>query len=311
MKPDRRQVVKGLIAVGAAAASGYAVGGEQAAAVALPEPDIWLWPEGPPGPPPRSVKPDDQYHVANPGMFVFRPEKPNGSAILLFQGGGYVRVGRGPGVPTYFAQHGYTVFDMRYRLPHAGWEAGPDVTLQDAQRGMRIVRSRAGEFGVRPDRVGVMGYSAGGHMASYIATAYAREMAPRGSGLTELSARPDFACLGCPVVSMNDPYAHNGSRQSLFGDARDPRELALRSPEQLVTRDTPPMFIVHAADDQVVSPNNSILLFTALRAAGVPAEMHIFEKGGHNMGPAFQPGSPLSAFPQLMLDWLARRRLAG
>lgn len=144
-------------------------------------------------------------------------------------------------------------------------------------------------------------------MASFLATAHAREMAPDGSGLTEISARPDFACLGCPVVTMTDPFAHRPSRQNLFGGVRDTHELSMRSAEQLVVPDTPPMFLVHAGDDRVVSPANSLMLFSALRAAGVPAEMHILEKGGHNMGAGFAPGSPLSSFPGLMLAWMARQ----
>lgn len=308
MRLHRRHVISGLLCV--AAATGSASGQDLSASAAKPapsEPDIYLWPSGPPGHPPTHVKADDKYHVANPGMFVFRPASSNGVGILLFQGGGYQRVGRGPGVPTYFAKRGYTVFDMRYRLPHAGWEAGPDAVLQDAQRGVRIIRARAKEFGVRSDQVGVVGFSSGGHAAAYAATAYDRNVAPAESDLTNISARPDFACLGCPVITMVDAPVHRPSRQNLFGDIRDTAELARRSPDRLVTPQTPPMFIVHAADDRVVSPDNSLLMFSALRAAGVDAELHIFEKGGHNMGAGFLPGSPLSAFPDLMLSWLERR----
>jgi acetyl esterase/lipase len=314
MIPDRRNLMIGMLVAGAATAAGCATEASPPVvqtSVTLPEPDLYIWGDHPPGHPPKSVRPDDNYHVANPGLFIFRPERSNGVAILMFQGGGYERVGRGPGVPTYFAKRGYTVFDMRYRLPHAGWEAGPDVTLQDAQQGLRLIRSRAAEFGVRADRVGVMGFSSGGHMASYAATAWARDVTPAGLGLSDISTRPDFACLGCPVVTMSDPYVHRASRQNLFGDARDPDALRLRSPEMLVTPETPPMFMVHAGDDRVVSPNNSLILFSALRAAGVAAELHIFEKGGHNMGAGFAPGSPLSSFPDLMLDWMSRQGFPG
>ncbi len=310
MIPHRRQVMGGLVAAGAAGIAGCtATPAPGAAPEGRPpsEPDFYIWPNGPPGHPPFSVKPDDKYHVANPGIFVFRPARPNGVGILMFQGGGYQLVGRGAGVPAWFAKRGFTVFDMRYRLPHAGWEAGPDVTLQDAQRGMRIFRATAADYGVDAGRIGVIGFSSGGHMASFAATAWHRELAPVGSDLTGVSARPDFACLGCPVVTMTDPFAHRPSRQSLFGETTTPGELALRSPEKLVTSQTPPMFMVHAGDDRVVSPHNSIMLFTSLRAAGVKAEMHIFEKGGHNMGAGFSPGSPLSAFPGLMLGWMSRQ----
>lgn len=269
--------------------------------------EIFLWPDEPPGHPPTNVSPDDPYHVAAPSMFAYVPEVANGCAILLCQGGGYRAVGRSSDVPLYWRSHGYTVFDLRYRLPYAGWSAGPDVTLQDAQRAMRIIKSRAAEYGIQPEKTGVMGYSSGGHMATYFSTAFDREMAPDESDLKDICPRPAYAAVGCPVVTLLGPFAHGGTVKSMFGEARDPTELESRSANFLVRNDTPPVFTVHAADDRVVPPENSILLFSALQAKGVKSEMHIFRNGGHSLGAGYRPGSPLSPYPDLMRRWIERR----
>ena len=240
-------------------------------------------------------------------MFAYVPDVPNGAAILLCQGGGYRAVGRSADVPLYWQSHGYTVFDLRYRLPYAGWSAGPDVTLQDAQQAMRMIRSEAARFGLDPRNIGVMGYSSGGHMATYFGTAFERDLAPEASALSGISSRPAFVCAGCPVVTLSGPFAHEGSVESMFGREREPSQLDARSPEKLVTAETPPMFLVHAANDRVVPPENSILLYRALRSLGVDAEMHIFREGGHSLGAGYRPGSPLTPYPDQMRAFIERR----
>lgn len=294
---DRRVLLTGLALGVSAAAVGHAQ-----TVTNYGENDIALW-DAPPGVP--STAPATP--LIAPLASVFAPANPNGVGIVLFQGGGYQRVGRSIAVPRYFQERGYTVFDILYRLPAAGWTVGPDVALQDAQQAMRLVRARAVEWKLDPTKIGVMGFSSGGHLAGSIATRFAEELAPAGSAYRGADARPAFALLGCPVVTMDDPFVHKGSRQQMFGDARDTVELAKRSVEKQVTANTPPTFLVHAADDTTVPPNNSIMLFEALKAAKVPVEMHIFQNGGHSLGAGFTPNSPLSAFPGLMVNWLTAR----
>lgn len=315
MNPSRRTVTLGILASSGLSLTGCAA--SEPTASTQPSSyatdtekhleEIFIWGDSVPGPPPSRVKPDDPYHVAAPSMFVYQAPEPNGAAILLCQGGGYRGVGRSSAVPLYWQAQGYTVFDLRYRLPHAGWAAGPDVTLQDAQRAMRVIRSRADAFGIEPSRTGVMGYSSGGHMATYFGTAYHRDLAPEGSGLTDIDARPAFIAVGCPVVTTSGPFAHQGSVNSMFGKARVQPELDARSPEKLVTKDTPPMFMVHAANDTVVPPENSIMLYRALREHGVSTEMHIFRTGGHSMGAGYNPTSPLAPYPGLMKAFIERQ----
>lgn len=302
MAIDRRTVLAGMAV---SAAAGSAVRAQDMPHELFGDEDFLLWPDGPPGPP--AVPSDSPTDTRVPTISMFRPARPNGVALLMFQGGGYVRIGRGPGLGRWWADRGYTTFDMLYRLPGGGWSAGPDVTLQDAQRGVRFIRANADRFGIDPNKVGIAGWSSGGHVASSLATRFATEMAPPGSGWTDISPRADFALLGCPVVTMMDPYAHRGSRQQMFGDVRNEEEMARRSAELLVTEFATPCNLVHAADDRVVPPENSMMLFSALRAAEVEAEMHIFAEGGHSLGVGFQPGNPLSAYPGLWLDWLTRR----
>lgn len=315
MTLSRRTVIAGLMAGSGLSAAGCqtlsgrfeAEPSPYASASERTLEEIFLWPGGPPGHPPKHVRPDDPYHVASPSMFVYRPQASNKRAILLCQGGGYRAVGRSSDVPLYWQAQGCTVFDLRYRLPYAGWSAGPDVTLQDAQRAMRIIRADADRWGIESELTGVMGYSSGGHMATYLATAFDREMAPLDTDLTEISPRPAYACVGCPVVTLSGPFAHQGTVKSMFGETRNVAELESRSANQLVRADTSPMFLVHAADDKVVPPENSILLFRALRKAGVETEMHVFQQGGHSLGAGYRPGSPLSPYPDLMRSWIDRQ----
>ncbi len=243
--------------------------------------------------------------VAVPGFAVHRPSAPNGHALLLCQGGGYQRVGRVNLIPEWFAAQGFVVFDLAYRLAAQNWAAGPDVALQDAQQAIREIRRRASEFGVR-GVVGVAGFSSGGHVAASLATRFGEPLGddPRTMGIP---ARPDFALLMCPVIVMVGAGVHEASRQNLFGDARDPAELERRSPEKRVTAETPPTLLVHAADDPVVPADNSLAMYTSLRAAGVPAQLHIFAEGGHLMSQGFRPDTPLTAYPALILDWFHAR----
>lgn len=276
--------------------------------------DIPIWPGAAPGAPtplpPQEITARDgggtnATSVAVPGFAVHRPARPNGHGLVLCQGGGYQRVGRVPIIPDWFAEQGFVVFDLAYRLPGQGWAAGPDVALEDAQQAMRLIRRRANEFDVT-GVVGVAGFSSGGHVASSLATRFDE---PHATSEAEAGfpARPDFALLMCPVVTMLGAQSHEGSRVQMFGAEREETELAKRSAERRVTEMTPPTLLVHAADDPVVPVANSVQMFAALKAKGVPAQLHVFETGGHIMSQGFRPDTPLTPYPDLILKWLATR----
>jgi acetyl esterase/lipase len=299
-----------LPAAGAAAA--------QAPSAARAPEVLVLWPRGAPGapsplPPEANVAregagPRDRLitHIANPTLTVHRPAQPNGAAIVVAQGGGYVRIAQSGGVADYLTSAGFHAFELLYRLPGDGWAAGPDAPLQDVQRALRLVRNGAVRWGLDPARIGVLGFSAGAHVASSAATRFdARTYAPIDAADT-LSARPDFACLSAPVITMRAPYAHGGSKKALFGPAPSDADVDIRSNERNVTAQSPPMFLVQAADDATVPAENSLHLFQALRAAKVPAELHLFQEGGHGFGMRPARELPISAWPDLMLAWLKR-----
>ncbi|TGE23364.1 alpha/beta hydrolase [Hymenobacter metallicola] len=226
-------------------------------------------------------------NVVQPTLQVFRParEKANGTAIIICPGGGYGRLAmdhEGTDVAKRLNEMGITAFVLKYRLPND--QSQPDKTtapLLDAQQALRLVRQRATEFGINPVRVGIMGFSAGGHLAATAGTHFAK---PAGDTKDNTSVRPDFQVLVYPVISFTDSLAHGGSRKSLLGDSPTPEQIRLYSNEQQVTTQTPPTFLVHAADDKTVKVQNSLRFYEACLRAGVPVEMHLYPKGGHGFG---------------------------
>ncbi|MES2441769.1 MAG: alpha/beta hydrolase [Pseudomonadota bacterium] len=294
---------------------------------ALPDPTetIDLWPKGAPGvpatPPVEVVderskdpqRPDRAVQgTTRPRLSVFRPAKPNGSAVMIIPGGGYKWVGidkEGYEVARLLASHGFTAFVLFYRLPGDGWAAGPDVALADAQRAMRLIRHRASGFGVDPDKIAAMGFSAGGHLCADLLTRFAAKTYDAVDAADALTARPCAAAPIYPVVSMTAPAAHPGSRELLIGKDAGPALEAAHSPDRTATVDAPPTFLVHAEDDDVVPVENSLLLRAALRARGVPVEMHLFAEGGHGFGLNRAVGKPVLAWPGLFLAWAASRGL--
>ncbi|MEG3122421.1 alpha/beta hydrolase [Sphingomonas sp. GB1N7] len=287
----------------------------------LPEPNetIDLWPMGAPGAP--AVLPvetvderskDDQvtdravHGISRPRMVVFRPRVPNGSAVLVMPGGGYRWVvidKEGYEIGRWLAARGFTVFVLFYRLPGEGWLAGPDVALSDAQRAMRIIRARSRDYGIVPERVAAMGFSAGGHVCGDLATRFAtRTYAPIDEA-DRLSARPDIAAPIYAVESMSAPDAHPGSRALLLGEHPTPaRELAHSTAEN-VTSATPPCFLVHAEDDPTVPVENTLTFRAALKRHKVPVETHLFTNGGHGFGLRRAMGKPAEAWPDLFVAW--------
>lgn len=316
---------RGLLIMGAAAPALVAAlpASAKVQAVAPPDPTevVRLWPPGAPGwegvtvvpiVPERSTDPAyrDRFaqYTTDPIMTVMRPERPNGSAMLLIPGGGYrwaVVDKEGFDVARVFAASGTTCFILRYRLPADGWAAGADAPLQDAQRAIRLIRSRATEFGVRPDRIVVLGASAGGHLAGLASARTDAAYAPVDEA-DAVSLRPDLTVLMYPVATMADPHVHAGSRTHLLGEAPSAARVAAYSLEQMNWTGAAPVFLLHAMDDASVPVENSLMLLTTLKAAGVKTEAHLFQEGGHGFGIRLIQGRPALVWPELARAWAAR-----
>jgi acetyl esterase/lipase len=262
-----------------------------------------LWPEGAPGA--VGSEPPDK-----PKLTVYRPlaEDANGAAVVVCPGGGYGRLAadhEGRQVALWLNSIGVTAFVLQYRLGPRYHHPAP---LQDAQRAIRLVRARAAEWEVDPARVGILGFSAGGHLASTAATHFDDGRAEADDPIERQGSRPDFAVLAYPVVTLAGAAVHSGSRRNLLGEPADPALVALLSNERQVTPRTPPTFLFHTADDPGVPVQNALLFFDALLAAGVPAELHVFAHGKHGVGLA-QDDPALSAWPRLCAQWMEARGL--
>jgi acetyl esterase/lipase len=283
---------------------------------------IPLWPEGVPGRPrPAALhgRPDlgpevhtADGHVSNvavPTMTYFAPavDRPNGTAVIICPGGGYINLSyerEGVQFANWLGTLGVASFVLKYRLV----EYGHPAPLQDVLRAIRIVRSRAREFHINPDRIGVMGSSAGGHLAASAGTLFDHAAGRTGAPLDAVSARPDFLLLMYPVITMDDPSAHAGSREALLGPRPSRELLQLLSVEQQVTSATPPTLLIHTQDDQAVPVENSVVFFQALTLAKVPAEMYLFQHGEHGMGMRAGLGTA-SDWPARAAEWLRARGL--
>jgi acetyl esterase/lipase len=252
--------------------------------------------------------PVDRYidQIGMPSMTVFRPDRPDGSAMIVAPGGGYVREMldfEGTDVAHRFNAAGVTCFVLRYRLPGEGWANRSDVPLQDAQRAMRLVRANAAKYSLDPARIGFMGFSAGGHVACSIATRFAAKVYAPLDAADAVDARHSFSVPIYPVVTMGEG-CHKGSRDNLLGPGPAPALVDAYSCEKHVPADTPPTWMCLAADDTTVPPiPNAVAYFTALRAANISAEIHVFEAGGHGFGLSKTVGKPDAAWPDLLLRW--------
>lgn len=278
-----------------------------------------LWEGGPPGggPAPGTVeRVDDQLdtaglryrvasHVVRPTLSRFPPGRPTGAAMLIIPGGGYTRVGidrEGYESARWLASIGIAAFVLRYRLPGDGWAAGPDAPLQDAQRAMRLIRWHGPKWQVDPARVGVMGFSAGGHLAGRLTTQPTRTTYPAMDPADRQLARPDAAALFYPVISLA-ASTHNGTGRALLGENPDAATVAAFSVDVDVPGTTPPIFLCHGQDDRVVAVDQSLRMFTAVRAAGGLVEMHLFQQGMHGQGLRYDPTLPIAAWPGLLESW--------
>jgi acetyl esterase/lipase/lysophospholipase L1-like esterase len=266
---------------------------------------IPLWPEGVPGLKPNAG-PEVEFNgrctnVHNPTLTMYAPDvaKSSGVAVIWSPGGGYVRVGDGKTDARWLNSLGITVFVLKYRLDNYG-HPGP---LQDVLRAVRIVRSRAAEFGVRADRIGVMGGSAGGHLSACAATMWDSPEGKTGHELDAVSARPDFAGLIYPVITMEDAFVHKGSRKALFGANPTPEQIEMLSLEKHVRSNSPPVFLAATMADKSVPVENSLRFYQALRDKGVPAELHAYSAGSHNDSRDPQYG-PTAKWPERCEEWL-------
>ncbi len=267
-------------------------------AVAEPKVEL-LWPDGAPG-----AKGDKE--ADKPTLTMYLPDRAaaTGTAIVICPGGGYGHLAmdhEGHQVGRWLNSIGVAGFIVSYR--HRGKGYGHPAPLQDVQRAIRTVRSRCGQWKIRPNRIGVLGFSAGGHLASSAGTHYDNKVYDARDAIDGVSARPDFMVLVYPVITFTKPFMHRGSRKNLLGPSPDSALVNAFSNELQVTKDTPPTFLIHADDDNGVPSENSIVFYRALRAAKVPAEMHIFLKGGHGFGLG-KPGLAASAWPKLCEAWM-------
>jgi acetyl esterase/lipase len=259
---------------------------------------LLLWPDGAPG-----AKGEEE--ADKPSLTVFTPPaaKANGAAVIICPGGGYghLAVGHeGEDVAGWLDDHGVTAFMLKYRIAPRYHHPAP---LQDAQRAIRTVRARAREWNIDPSRIGIWGFSAGGHLASTAGTHFDDGKPDAADTIERASCRPDFMVLCYPVITLEPPYAHMGSRHNLLGKDADNKLVESLCNDKQVTPRTPPTFLMHTDADKGVPPENSVLFYLALRKAKVPAELHIFEKGPHGVGLA--PNDPvLSAWPDRLAAWL-------
>jgi acetyl esterase/lipase len=235
------------------------------------------------------------YQVGVPGMYTFFPSKDdnNGGAVVIFPGGGYTHITynlSGFQLAKWFNTFGMSAFVVNYRLPNSPdlkqRELGP---LQDAERALRIVRSNAEKWGIKKDKIGVMGTSSGGHLASLVGT-HSEDIASVNDELDTISFRPDFLILVSPVIDLGT-FAHVGSRNSLLGPNASKELIDKYSTQNSVTANTPPCFIAGAINDRSVSPQNSLLFYKALLDKNVSASFHVFPQGAHSIGLSNNPGS--------------------
>jgi acetyl esterase/lipase len=329
---DRRAFGAGMLALFAVKGARADGRPEQLAATLDAWSHIWpptevipLWPHTPPGKIAGAEAPElprgwtdgawpPSYlrRTAMPTLNVFRPAHPNGEALLVCPGGAYVFVSaanEGVDVARLFTAFGTTVFVLSYRLPGEGWADRANVPLQDAQRAMRLIRARARTWGIRPDRLGVLGFSAGGHLAATLAVDHAEPVYRAVDASDRESARPAYAGLIYPVIQMNGTHVHARSRDELLGAVASTQLAAHRSPDLRVSSATPPCFLAHAADDTSVSIENSLAMFAALQKNRVRCEAHFFTEGQHAFGIG-RRGQPSEMWPALFDRWVRAQTIA-
>jgi acetyl esterase/lipase len=310
---NRRQII--LAGTMAAIASST----DAAARTAADGDTMDLWPAGAPGADRVTVReeiverlPDgpmrDRFaqHVTRPNLTLFQPKSAwNGVTLLIVPGGSYVRVvmdKEGFEAAEWFTQRGFAAAVLRYRLPADGWAAGADAPVHDGLRALRVLRHRGSFTGGAPRRIGIVGFSAGGHLCARLMTEPRLEY-PRQDPADDVPARPDFAVLMYPVIATTGPSAHRGSADQLRAAGVVETDLPKYSPHLNVSAQTPPTMLVHAADDTTVPVENSLMMYQALLNARVRGELHVFANGGHGFGLRGVAGRNVAAWPTLVQNW--------
>lgn len=266
------------------------------------KPVIMLWPEGAPAA--KGTTDKDQ-----PSITVFVPEeRANGTAVLICPGGGYAMEAmdkEGYQVAEWLNSLGVTAFVLKYRHGERYQYPAP---MQDAKHAMKLIRSRSEKWSIDPHRLGILGFSAGGHLASTVGTHWMHQIIPNEYTALEASSRPDFMILIYPVITMKDAFTHQGSKRMLLGEDPDADLVRLLSNEEQVTDQTPPTFLVHGTNDEAVPVQNSLTFYQALHAQKVPVEMHLFGEGPHGFGLA-KEDLELSIWTTLCENWMRSRGL--
>lgn len=267
-----------------------------------PPPEVIdLWPNG--APLAQGNADEDR-----PTLAIYLPQRPIGTAVVVCPGGGYHNLAmdhEGDQIARWYNSLGIAAFVLKYRL---GPKYHHPAQIYDVQRALRIVREGAWRHGVRPDRIGVMGFSAGGHLASTAATHFDAGDPDAADPIDRVSSRPDYAVLCYPVISLTTEYTHQGSKTNLLGENPDSALAESLSNEKQITAETPPTFLWSTNEDTAVPAENSVLFYLGLRKAGVAAELHIFERGRHGMGLAWTD-RVLGQWPDLLANWLYSRGL--
>jgi acetyl esterase/lipase len=274
---------------------------------------VKLWPKGTPGPV-VSPKPEETFegkrvrYVSEPMLYVYLPtrELNTGVAVIICPGGGYgieAMDHEGYDVAEFLQSHGIAGIVLKYRLPYGHSE----LPLQDAQQAMRLVRSHSQEWAIDPGKVGIAGFSAGGHLASTLSTHFDTGNKDADNAIDKQSCRPDFSILLYPVITFKEEWGHMGSRENLIGKTNDWKIIEKFCNELQVTSQTPPAFIALADDDAGVKPRNSIEYYLALKREGIPAELHIFKEGGHGFG-MNKRGKAHDQWPLMMVEWMKAMR---
>jgi len=248
-------------------------------------------------------------NVQNPSIAVYLPSKGNtsGKAVLIFPGGGYGFLAydwEGSDIAKWLNSKGIAAIVVKYRLPNSKSAiVRYQSPLLDAKRALRTVRYNAGKWNINKNQIGIMGFSAGGHLASTLGTHFNDNIESKQDSIDAVSARPDFMALIYPVITLKPPFAHTGSRNSLLGENADPKLVDYFSNELQVKSDTPPTFLVHSADDKTVPVENSLQFYSALHQHGVSSEMHLYPEGGHGYSLALSKGH-LQSWTDQFYDWV-------
>lgn len=259
---------------------------------------VLLWPD-------QAPVGDGKFEKADPYITVYRPAKANGASVVICPGGGYgglVTGAEGSGIALWLNAHGVTGIVLEYRLPHGRTL----VPLLDAQRAIRMVRAKGKEWGCDPQRIGIIGFSAGGHLASTAATHFDAGDAAAKDPIERVGCRPDFVVLVYPVITMGEK-THGGTKQNLLGPSPSPETVELFSNEKQVTAETPPAFLAHALDDRAVSPDNSRMFYGALQARKVASRYLELPSGDHGLNG--YKGPMWDAWQSGALKWLASLKL--